>query len=150
MTQYQNAYATTSVHWTRSQTAIIQFLQKRGITESRFTSLADRFVLEFRVVENGIAKPVAIRIVVPFQRYDSQARQDKETNRLYRVLFYHLKAKFVAIDSGLTEFLEEFMSHLIVTDKSGNSATMGHMLLPQYKNSLESGDQQEFKLLPGN
>ena len=66
---------------------------------------------------------------------------------MHRVLFYHLKAKFVAIDSGLTEFMEEFMPHLIVMDKKGNSTTMGQVLLPKYKESIENGKQQDFKLL---
>lgn len=143
------AYSGTVVNWTNSQSAIVKMLEKRGISESRFTNLADRFVLEFRVVENGIAKPIAVRIVVPYQIKDADEKKfEKERNRLYRVLFYHLKAKFVAIDSGLTEFMEEFMPHLVIADKHGNSSTMGEALLPQYKNSLESGEQPEFKLLP--
>jgi len=63
------------------------------------------------------------------------------------VLFYHIKAKFVAIESGLAEFMEEFMPHLIVMDKNGNSTTMGTVLIPQYKKNLESGEQKDFKLL---
>ena len=141
------AYKTTSVHWSKSQTSIVKLLASKKIIESRFTNLEDRFALEFRVVENSIAKPVAIRIVVPFQTDINDKKREQELNRLHRVLFYHLKAKFIAIESGLTEFMEEFMPHLVVMDKQGNSTTMGQALLPQYKESIESGEQKEFKLL---
>ena len=141
------AYKHTSVNWAKSQTAITKLLNQRGIFEHQFTNVKDRFVLQFRVVENGISKPIAVRIIVPFQTEPDSKDREKETNSLHRVLFYHLKAKFNAVESGLTEFMEEFMAHLIITDKSGKSSTMGDMLLPQYKQSLESGEQGDFKLL---
>ena len=142
------AYKNTSVNWAKSQSAIIKILNSRGITESRFTNLNDRFVFEFRVIEEGVKKPLMVRIVVPVQYSgENEDKRQKELNILHRVLFYHLKAKFVAIDSGLTEFMEEFMAHLVIADKSGREGTMGEMLLPQYKQSLESGSQKEIKLL---
>jgi len=143
------AYKGTTVNWVRSQTAIVKMLTAREIYESRFTNLEDRFALEFRVVEAGVTKPLAIRIVVPFQHkgeLDSKNRE-KELNQMHRILFYHLKAKFLAVDSGLTEFMEEFMPHLIVADNKGNSTTLGQIMLPQYKKNLEEGRGGEFKLL---
>ena len=142
------AYKNTSINYAKSQVSIVKLLNSRGIYESRFTNLVDRFALEFRVVENGIARPLAIRIVVPVQYKDKdENKHTQELNALHRVLFYHLKSKFVAIDAGVTEFMEEFMSHLVIMDKKGNSSTVGQVLLPQYKESIESGEQKEFKLL---
>lgn len=110
--------------------------------------MSTKFALEFLAPEMIGDKPVAIRIVAPIHYVgDSEDKRQKELNRLHRVLFYHLKAKFVAIDSGLTEFMEEFMPHLVIMDKSGNSTTMGQALLPQYKDSIETGRQKEFMLL---
>ncbi len=146
------AYNKTSVNWAKSQTAIVKMLTIRGIYESRFTNLQDKFALEFVVKEKDPMKkikPVAIRLVVPFAKINDEKKREQELNRLHRVLFFHLKAKFTAIESGLTEFMEEFMPHLVIMDKNGNSTTMGQMLLPQYKNNLESGEQKEFKLLGG-
>lgn len=141
------AYVGTEVHWAQSQTGIVRLLNQRGIREIRFTNLEQKFALEFRATD-GLPQPISVRIVVPIAyRGDSDEKRGKELNRLHRVLFYHLKAKFVAIDNDLTEFMEEFMSHLVVTDKSGNSSTMAQVLLPQYTRSLESGEQKEFKLL---
>src|SRR3990167_8599313 len=115
------AYKGTTVNWVRSQTAIVKMLTTREIYESRFTNLEDRFALEFRVVEAGVTKPLAIRIVVPFQHkgeLDSKNRE-KELNQM----------------------------HLIVADNKGNSTTLGQIMLPQYKKNLEEGRGGEFKLL---
>ena len=141
------AYKNTSVNWAKSQTAIVKLLTDRGIYQTRFTNLEDKFVAEFLAPQDK-GKPVGVRVIVPV-RYSGQDEKKKqqELNRMHRVLFYHLKSKFVAIDSGLTEFMEEFMPHLIIMDKKGNSSTMGQVLLPQYQKSVESGEQKEFRLL---
>src|SRR3990167_4970354 len=141
------AYKSTSVNWAKSQTSIVKMLTARGIYQTRFTNLQDKFAIEFLAPQEN-KKPVGVRVIVPFTyKGESEEKRQKELNRMHRVLFYHLKAKFVAIDSGLTEFMEEFMPHLIVMDKKGNSTTMGQVLLPQYKESIENGKQQDFKLL---
>ena len=141
------SYKQTSVNWAKSQTAIVKLLTARSIFQTRFTNLQDKFVLEFLAPQEE-GKPIGVRIILPFlYQWSDENKKQQELNRMHRVLFYHLKAKFVSIDSGLTEFMEEFMPHLIVMDKSGNSTTMGQIMLPQYKNSLESGKQNEFKLL---
>lgn len=148
------AYKGTSVNWAKSQTQITKLLNTYGIYESRFTNLADKFALEFRVSENkkvmfkiGVAKGVSVRIVVPFQNFTDDKKREKELNALHRVLYYHTKAKFIAVESGLTEFMEEFMPHLVIMDKNGNSSTLGQQLLPKYKQSIESGDQKGLDLL---
>lgn len=140
-------YINTKVDWAKSQSSITKLLNSKGIYETRFTNLEDRFALEFRFVENGISKPLTVRIVVPLEKIDNEEKHKKYINQLYRVLFYHLKAKFIAIESGLTEFIQEFMPHLVIMDKLGNSTTMSQALLPQYKKNLETGEQGEFKLL---
>ncbi len=143
-----NAYKKTSVNWARTQTQIVNMLNARGIYQTRFTNMEDKFAIEFMSQVQGQIKPIGVRILVPLRyKGESEDKRQKELNSLHRVLFYHLKAKFVAIESGLTEFMEEFMSHLIIMDKRGNSTTMGQTLLPQYKESLENGEQKDFKLL---
>ena len=62
----------------------------------------------------------------------------------------HLKAKFVAIGNGLTEFEAEFMAHLVITDKTGKSTTMAEALLPQYEKNLEDKTMPKFMLGDGN
>lgn len=149
------SYKGTIVHWSKSQTQIVKLLNQWGIYESRFTNLKDRFVLEFRASTDikklmfklGVQKGITVRIIVPFLDSSDNKKRERELNRLHRVLLYHIKAKFVAIESGVTEFMEEFMPHLVIMDRSGNDTTLGQALLPQYKQSLDSGEQKDFKLL---
>lgn len=139
------SYKKTKVAWAKTQTKIVKLLNQEKIYETRFTNLQDKFVLEFRVTSTE--KPIAVRIVVPLVFQSTENKKEQELNQMNRVLFHHLKAKFTAIEFGLTEFMEEFMPHLVIMDKSGNSTTMGQALLPQYKTAIESGEQKEFKLL---
>jgi len=144
------AYQSTSVNWAKSQAAIYKMLGDLGIYEIRFTNLKNKFALEFLVQIEEDQKPRGVRIVVPvkYQGEDDEKRK-KELNIIHRVLLNHLKAKFVAVQSGLTEFEEEFMAHLIITDGKGNSKTIGETMLPQYKKAIEEGKIQGFELLPG-
>lgn len=144
----KNAYKETEVHWSKTQSKIYELLGELGIYDIRFTNGRDKFVLEFLVQIGDENKPRGVRIAVPITHaLDEESRRLKEINAVHRILLHHLKAKFVAIASGLTEFEQEFMAHLIVNDKNGNSSTMGDLLLPQYKKGLDSGQSPEFKLL---
>jgi hypothetical protein len=98
---------------------------------------------------NTHAKPRAARIVIPLKYVgEDEAKRTKALNLIHRILLNHLKAKFLAIGTGLAEFEQEFMAHLIVTDKQGNSRTMGEMLLPEYKKQIDEGTGGDFNLLP--
>ncbi len=140
----KQAYGNTSVNWLRSQSHIIGELQKYNITETRFTNLVEMTVLEFCKKGNP---PIGVRIKLPIKP-DKPQYKDKELNRMHRILFYHLKNKLIAVESGLSTFQEEFMPYLIMTGPSG-SITLGELMLPQYKDSLTSGKQPQFKLLEG-
>ena len=143
------AYKSTQVNWTKTQAQIYKLLGDLGIYEIRFTNLKDRFALEFLIQLEEGQKPRGVRIVVPvsYQGEDDKKRT-QELNIVHRILFNHLKAKFVAIQSGLTEFDQEFMAHLVITDKAGNSTTVGEAILPGYSKAIESGENKDFKLLP--
>lgn len=145
----KKAYTGTKVNWAKSQTQLYKMLGELGIYEIRFTNLKNKFALEFLVHLAEGKKPRAVRIVIPIQyNGDNEDKRTKELNIIHRVLLNHLKAKFVAINSGLTEFEQEFMAHLLITDKNGNSTTIGEMMLPQYRKAIESGSGKDFKLLP--
>jgi hypothetical protein len=146
----QNAYKSTQVNWARSQQSMMKILGDVGIEQIRFTNLPDRHVLEFvSKEENKI--PRGVRIVTPLisKVSDDPIKRNKELNVIHRILFNHLKAKFIAIASGLTEFEQEFMAHLIITDKQGNSTTLGEQMLPQYNKHIEKGGG-DFLLGDGN
>ena len=144
----KNAYRNTSVSWAKSQTELQKKLNELGIYNIRFTNMKDKFALEFIVEINEGEKPRAVRIIVPIKNADKDERQrEQELNTTHRILLSHLKAKFVAIHGGITEFEKEFMAHLVITDKQGNSTTMGEALLPEYQKTIESGENPDFKLL---
>lgn len=145
------AYKTTEIYWGKSQAQIMTMLEQVGINQIRFTSMPDRFVLEFMAQFDERSVPKAVRIVVPLHttpQDDSKVR-NRELNIVHRILLNHLKAKFVAVGNGLTEFEQEFMSHLVITDKSGNSTTLGEALLPEYHKSIEDGSSPQFRLGSG-
>lgn len=152
ITWIENAYKTTSVYWAKSQSDIMKMLGQVGIDQIRFTSLPDRFVLEFMAQLDEKSIPKAVRIITPLRtrKEDNEDKRNRELNIIHRILFNHLKAKFVAIGNGLTEFEQEFMSHLVITDKAGRSTTMGEMLLPQYEKNLEDKTIPKFLLGDGN
>jgi hypothetical protein len=145
----KNAYKGTKVNWAKTQADIYKKLGEMGIYEIRFTNLRDKFALEFLITIEEGAKPRGVRIVIPLQYTgDSEEKRTKELSLVHRVLINHLKAKFLAIANGLTEFEQEFMAHLIITDNAGNSRTMGEMLLPEYKKQIDEGKAGSFELLP--
>ena len=127
-------------------------LEQVGINQIRFTSMPDRFILEFMAQFDERSIPKAVRIIIPLRTKltDDPIKRNKELNIIHRILLNHLKAKFVAIGNGLTEFEQEFMSHLVVTDKAGRSTTMGEMLLPQYEKAIEDKSAPQFRLGDGN
>jgi hypothetical protein len=92
--------------------------------------------------------PKAVRIITPLRtpKNADPSKRNKELNIIHRILLAHLKAKFVAIGNGLTEFEQEFMSHLVITDKAGRSTTMGEAMLPQYNQNLQDGSMPKFLL----
>lgn len=114
--------------------------------------MEDRFILEFMAKFDEKSIPRAVRIVVPLETRPETApeKRNKELNIIHRILLNHLKAKFVAIGNGLTEFESEFMAHLVITDKTGRSTTMGEALLPQYQQNLEDKTMPKFLLGDGS
>lgn len=147
----QSAYKTTQVHWGKTQSQILKMLEDIGIEQTRFTSLQDRFILEFMAKIDEKSVPRAIRIVIPVFTSTSAdpIKRNRELNVIHRILLNHLKAKFIAIGNGLTEFESEFMAHLVITDKDGNSSTLGEKMLPEYKGYLEGGETPQFRLGSG-
>lgn len=143
----KDAYRGTDINWTKSQGEIHKRLGDLGIYDVRFTNMKDKFCVEFLVQLSEDEKPRAVRILTPLKESQDDARREKELNIAHRMLLNHIKAKFIAIGKGLVEFEKEFMAHLVITDKEGNSRTMGEALLPQYRKNIDSGENKDFKLL---
>lgn len=141
-----NAYKQTTVHWGKSQAQIMTLLEKQGVQDIRFTFLQSKneLICEFNYPSDidNTDKFYGIRIVIKVENDD-----DKFKNQIHRALFYYLKTKFEALNFGLVEFVQEFMPHLVITDKAGNQKTLHEIIMPQYKKGLVNGEQQEIKML---
>ena len=143
------AYKQTSVHWGKSQANIGKLLEKHGVHDTRFTFLQSRseLICEFNYPTTLEGKDVSlgVRILLPIPQAKNQ---EQAKNQIHRALFYYLKSKFEALSFGLVEFVQEFMPHLIIFDKSGNSKTLYQIISPQYSKAVITGTQGEIKMLP--
>jgi hypothetical protein len=81
---------------------------------------------------------IPVRVIIP---------NVHEINQYYRMLFWYLKSKFEAIDTGLVEFAEEFMAHLQITDKHG-IARLWERFKRGFYNAIGSGSMPDANLLP--
>jgi len=138
----------TDIHWSKSQREISKELTALGISDIRFRKQRNRLVLEFSVPLPDHETPRAVRMSVPLRvQMEEEKKWERDINRLHRVLFHHLKSKFVAIAAGFSDFDEEFMPYLVVTDKRGTCRTLGEALLPDYRKAIASGNSPDFQCL---
>jgi len=142
------AYKHTSVAWGKSQANITKLLTEYGIQDTRFTFLQSRneLICEFNYPTKIEDKDVSIgvRILVPIPKLEDL---EKAKNQIHRALFYYLKTKFEALSFGLVEFTQEFMPHLVIFDKQGNSKTLYQIISPQYSKGLITGQQDDIKMI---
>ena len=139
-----NPYRHTTVNYMKTQVKVNELLKRYDIVDTRWTNLKDQVVFEFnKLVElEGQERLAGVRIVI-------QGVDDGNRNQLHRALFYYLKSKMEFLDFGFIEFLQEFMPHLILTDKSGRDITAYQLFKPQYEKGLISGKGAgEVKMLP--
>lgn len=64
----------------------------------------------------------------------SQEEQEREAQRIWRVLYYHIKGIFEAADSGVMEFREMMLPYIVTKDGS----TIGEHILPKLDQALAS------------
>lgn len=67
---------------------------------------------------------------------------DDETRRRWRALALTIKAKLEAVETGITEFEEEFLAHIVLP----NNRTVAEMVIPEIASAY--GGRQIAKLLP--
>lgn len=161
MLESVKAYKNTSVNWSRSQSEIMNLLESRGAKDIRFTHISwetaeqgglvmerDTYALMiefFRIttLEGGVGGKVPVRIIVP-----NIPQNEKFRNQAYRLVYWYLKSKFEAVETGLVEFEQEFLPHLMIKDKSGFVGTMWQFLKKPYEAMIGSGETDLLKALP--
>lgn len=119
MSRKARKFEGTSIHWTKTQAQLMEFLAAEGIKNSRFTNLEEGVVLEFIAYEKS-KKPVPIRMKLPLPKND-----EKEINRIYRVFYWYLTNKFEAVRSGIIEEItREFLPFIAYKTRDGVDTTL--------------------------
>lgn len=131
------AYDDTKIPVSRSKGQIEELLAARGVTDTRFTTTATLFAVEFnwplqeKIGEcpgsgaacwakagkwhGNNAKPHPITKVVGVLGVRMVApwpADEREQRRIARVVMWHLKTKLETVEAGVLTFSEEFLPHL--------------------------------------
>ena len=134
----EKAYSTTQVDYSKTQSRIIDMLHELGIMNTRITQSGDDYVVEFLVAlrENEGARKVRINVPVEYQDWMTSKRRERERDKIFRVLFYNLKNRFVSVTNHLREFEEEFLNDLVIMN-NGKEMRIGDLIAPKYKEMLK-------------
>lgn len=147
LTPSYKAYSGTTIRPEKTQAEISKELMKYGIRNIQHTTIEAGFSVAFQAIVNDSQKPITIRIDMPYDH--SKDYEDRigwvEQRRLYRALYWYVKALLEAWDSGVKTFAEIFLPHLVLP--GGRTVTQD--LLPKYALAVESGQMDDIKLLPG-
>lgn len=143
----EKAYQSTKLDFGYTQSKIQNMLNEVGITNVRITQIGDEYTVEFIVRLRHSEAPRKVRINVPYitESGDSLKKKANKKNALFRVLFYHLKNRFVAVSNGLREFDEEFAQDIVVT-VNGKEQRLGDILVPEIKRQLRTNDKVVLKI----
>jgi len=118
------AYEDTPVPVSQSQAAINKILLKHKVLGVSWTSNVRPVRSEginFSIEQDG--RVFTIRVVAHPKSSDPQ-----EDRRIYRVLFYHIKGMFEAIDSKVLTFQEVFLPFVV----TNSGKTVAEEMLPQF------------------
>lgn len=152
------AYRDTPVNWSVTQGQINKLLNQHDIEDIQYTTISANTAAQgglkmdagavaiMLVFQKSVKLPdggsgnIPVRIIVPNVH-------EGELNQHYRLMFWYIKSKFEAIDSGLVEFAEEFMAHLQITDKHGIGRMWDRFRRGFYK-AIGNGQMPDANLLP--
>lgn len=140
----------TSVPVEKSRAEIEKMITRYGATQTVFMNAPDRSVILFECKGRRImfTLPLPSREDKKFQRdgrgsmRSPQKRQEaweQACRERWRALALVIKAKLEAVESGITEFEDEFLSHIVMPD----GQTVGTHLRPRITAIYETG-----KMLP--
>lgn len=147
MTRYASQ---TKVSSERSKNEIERTLIRYGATEFMYGTKPDWAVIAFKMVGRQIRfmLPLPNRKDAEFTEYERgqtiYLRTDEAAAKLYeqairqkwRALALVIKAKLEAVESGITEFEDEFLAHIVLP----NGQTMGEIAKPQIAHAYETGN----------
>jgi hypothetical protein len=133
------AYAEkTKVAVAETRDEIQRLLSKRGAERFFFTDEPDKAVIGF------FLGAMLIKITVPYPRQDAAILQQTKRARWRRLLLI-IKARFEAIDSGITTIEREFLADTVMPDGS----TVAEWTAPALRSMIERGEMPTLKMLEG-
>lgn len=133
------AYDATSVPVTRSQDELKKLLMKNGASGMAFVSQPPLEGFQAQVVIEG--KTYTIRVQCVARQMKHEDDQNQEERRIWRVLYYHMKAVFESANSGLLEFRELILPYIVTRQ----GKTIAEHILPQLESAVQTDPG---KLLP--
>lgn len=146
MTQYASK---TKVSSSKSKNEIERTLTRYGAEEFMYGTRVDCAVVAFKMVGRQIRflLPLPDRNNTDFTEYkrgsSTWERSEESAAQLYeqairqrwRALALVIKAKLEAVESGITEFEDEFLAHIVLP----GGQTMGELARPQIAIAYETG-----------
>lgn len=138
MPTQRRPYEDTTVTWTKSQADLAGLFAKHDIASTRFTNYAGQAVVEFLLPKSEW--PVRLTVAVAAQ--GSKAADVRELNRIWRVVFWFIKSKLEAVETGLTEMEREWLPYIAIGE-----STFGDRALPEV-NRLRANGSFTGLLLP--
>lgn len=130
----------TKVPVDQSRLELERFVVGRGAT--RFVSGWDQEGGSLVSWTNSDGRMVKMKLAQP-KSSGSAARDDRTRRARWRALILIVKARYAAIDAGISTFEHEFLANIMLPDGS----TVVDAVRPQIAEAYKSGKMQ--KLLPG-
>jgi len=134
----RQAYEDTPVAVHQSQADIKKLMMQHGGTGIAFVSQPPTEGFEAMIPIDGVTYKIRVCAQVPGDSRDAE----RDTRRIWRVLFYHLKAVFEAASSGVLEFREMMLPYIVTKD----NRTIGQHVLPNLSTAVEGRPE---RMLPG-
>ena len=144
----------TSVASDKSRAEIERTLTRYGATGFMYGWLEDRAMVAFQMNKRHIKflLPMPNRKEFSYTPVHGYARSSEKIDAAYeqavrqrwRALALVIKAKLEAVESGITEFDDEFMAHIVLPD----GRTVDQFMRPQIESAYKTGKMPP--LLPGS
>lgn len=127
------AYETTSVPLAKSQEAIRRLIFQNHGSGISFISHPPQEGFEAIVAIGEL--PYRVRIIATCETCSKLKDQEQEERRVWRVLYWHLKAMFEAANSGVIDLRDVILPYLVTAD----GRTVSEHFMPKM-HQLTAGD----------
>jgi len=130
-------YASTKIDIEKSKIQTNELLKKFGVSGIQWTWVNNieilRFIHDFEF--DGVKHQIGYEMQVPEMGIKKgpayEKRLERNDRQAYRIVWHVLKARFVAVESGLKTFEEEFLSDIIYKLPNGRTTKIGDIILNQ-------------------